>query len=303
MTADQSVLNSIQSGDAVRIDNSWPLALQTYHRHQVPPGPEEYAWNQFRDAAGRPIYPQREMLIGHVFAVSAIGSLLSGQVHGKMLLVQSLMDIDAVPWCADWYRSEVKRATGPAFDDRFALWFIDHAQHDNPQTPIARAHAAPLGGALQQGLRDLARWVEQGIKPSETSYRVVDTQVEVPPTAAERGGPQPVVHLQANGAACAQVAVGEPVTFTAVIETPPGAGPVVAAEWDFDGLGTYPVRERLDGPQAPARLSAVHAYAKPGTYYPVLRAGSQREGDMATPYARVENIGRARVDVKDTKGR
>lgn len=296
-TSDPAAVAAIQAGDRVRIDNSWPLALQTYHRHQVPPGPEEYAWNQFRDAGGQPIYPQREMLIGHVFAVSAIGSLLSGAIHGKMLLVQSLMDIDAVPWCADWYRSEVKRATGRAFDDSFALWFIDHAQHDNPSTPIARAHAAPLGGALQQGLRDLAQWVEQGTKPSETSYRVADSQVEVPASAAERRGPQPVVELQANGAARAQVATGEPMTFTAVIETPEGAGQVVAVEWDFEGLGTYPVRETLDPPQARARLSATHTYSRPGTYYPVLRASSHRDGDQHTPYALVQNIGRARVDV------
>ena len=33
---DHSVLNAIQAGDRVRIDNAWSLALQTYQRHQVP---------------------------------------------------------------------------------------------------------------------------------------------------------------------------------------------------------------------------------------------------------------------------
>ena len=93
------------------------------------------------------------------------------------------------------------------------------------------------------------------------------------------------------------VAVGEPVSFTAVIETPEGAGQVVAVEWDFEGQGTNQARERLDAPQARASLSASHAYSKPGTYYPVLRASSHREGDRDTPYALVQNIGRARVEV------
>jgi hypothetical protein len=296
--SDPAVVEAIRAGEPVRIDNSWPLALQTYQRHQVPPGPEEYAWNQFRDGAGKPLYPQRDVLIGHIFAVSAVGSLLSGRIHGKMLLVQSLMDIDAVPWCADWYRALVMEETGPASEDRFALWFIDHTQHDNPQTPIARAHTARLGGALQQGLRDLARWVETGVRPSETSYRVADSQIEVPARAGERGGVQPVVELAADGGVRAEVKVGEPVTLTATIEAPADGGKVVAAEWDFEGRGSDTVSADLGAPQPRVRLSATHAYSTPGTYYPVLRASSHRDGDANTPYALVENIGRARVVVQ-----
>ena len=295
-TSDPAVVAAIQAGERVRIDNSWPLALQTYQRHQVP-GPDEYAWNQFRGPDGQPLYPQRDVQVGQIFAVSAVGTLLSGRIHGKMLLVQSLMDIDAVPWCADWYRARVRQEIGAGFEDAFALWFIDHTQHDNPLTPIARAHTAQFGGALQQGLRDLARWVETGLKPSETRYRVTDSQVEVPATAAERRGVQPVVTLQANGAARAEVAVDEPVTLTAIVETPEGGGLVVAGAWDFEGTGNDPVSASLEAPQAKTSVTATHAYARPGTYYPVFRASSQREGDANTPYARVENIGRARVVV------
>ena len=295
-TSDPAVVAAIQAGDAVRIDNSWPLALQTYHRHQVPPTAEEYGWNQFRDEAGRPRYPQRDVLIGPIFALSAVGSLLNGDIQGKMLLVQSLMDIDAVPWCADWYRSQVRAALGAGFEDEFALWFIDHTQHDNPQTPLAHAHTVRLSGALQQGLRDLARWAETGARPSDTRYRVTDSQVEVPAAAGERGGPQPVVELRANGAPRAEVKVGEPVEFMATVETPEGAGPVVAAEWDFEGRGTYPTRAELT-PATRVSVAAAHAFSRPGTYYPVLRAAAQRDGDAQSPYARVENIGRVRVVV------
>lgn len=297
-TSDPAVLDRIRPGDKVRIDNSWLLAAQTYQRHQVPPNPDEYGWNQFRDVQGGPIYPQREVLIGHFFALNSVGALLNGRIHGKMLLVQALMDIDALAWCADWYRSEVRRSLGSGFEDEFALWFIDHAQHDNPRTDVSKAHTVRLDGPLQQGLRDLARWVEQGVRPSDTSYRVIDCQVEVPSRANDRKGIQPVVELKVNGGLRADVAVGEAVNFTAEVEVPAAMGKVVSADWDFEGLGTYPVAASLETPQERIGLSATHCYRRPGTYYAVLRATSQREGNKETPYARLQNIARVRVVVK-----
>src|SRR5208337_5578222 len=67
LAADHAVVNSIQAGDQVRIDNSWALALQTYHRHQVPTR-DMYGWNQYRDPDGEPIYPQRGLVIGPIAA-------------------------------------------------------------------------------------------------------------------------------------------------------------------------------------------------------------------------------------------
>jgi hypothetical protein len=295
--ADQSAINGIAPGDRVQIDNSWALALQTYHRHQVPE-PEFCGWNQFRGPDGRPKYPQREILIGPVGAGNTAGSIPDGHIHGKMLALEALMDIDALPWQADWYRSKVREALGSSFQDSFALWFIDHAQHENPLTPAARAHTVSFAGALQQGLRDLSAWVEKGARPPDTNYRVVDSQVEVPARAAQRGGIQPVVHLQVNGGTRAEVAAGQAVTFTAAIEVPPRAGSVVAAEWDFEGAGTFPVVQQVDPPAATVSLSRTHVFSKPGTYFPVLRATSQRSGDAQTRYARVQNLGRARVVVR-----
>ena len=75
--------------------------------------------------------------------------------------------------------------------------------------------------------------------PASTSYRVIDGQVIIPPTAAERKGVQPVITLKAIGAEHAEVRVGQRVTFTGTIEVPPGAGSIVAAEWDFDGKGSF----------------------------------------------------------------
>ena len=102
-----------------------------------------------------------------------------------------------------------------------------------------------------------------------------------------------------NGSARADIAVGTPVTFTAVVEVPPNTGKVVAAEWDFEGVGNYPATVVLtDTNSSQVTVNATYAFSKPGTYFPVLRAASQREGDPKTPYARVLNLGRVRVVVK-----
>ncbi len=297
-TSDAAVIDSLRPGDRLRIDNRWLLAAQTYQRHQVPPDPAEYGWNQFRDAAGRPLYPQRDLLIGHFFALNGVGSLLNGRIQGKMLLVQALMDVDALPWSADWYRTEVRRALGERFEDQFALWFVDHTQHDKPSTDVARAHTVSLAGALQQGLRDLAQWVEKGDRPADTAYRMNQSLVDVPASATERRGIQPVIALSANGSLRAEVKIGEPVNFLATIEVPPNAGAVVAAQWDFEGVGTFADAATPNEPQQRMNLLATHAYAGPGTYYPVLRATSHRQGDSKSLYARVENLARVRVVVK-----
>jgi hypothetical protein len=69
------------------------------------------------------------------------------------------------------------------------------------------------------------------------------------------------------------------------------------AEWDFDGKGDFTVVESFDTPQALVHLSATHRYSAPGTYYAVLRATSQRQGNRLTPYTRIQNIARVRVVV------
>lgn len=104
----------------------WYLALQTYHRHQVPT-PDMHAWDQFRGRDGKPIYPQRNLLIGPISAFHGAGSNQTGRLNGKMIVLESLMDIDALPWQANWYRTKVKQALGSSFNDNYRLYFIDHA--------------------------------------------------------------------------------------------------------------------------------------------------------------------------------
>ena len=295
--ADQAAINAVQPGDQVRIDNSWALALQTYHRHQVPT-PDMYGWNQFRGADGEPRYPQRDVLIGPIAAGGTAGSVPNGRIHGKMLVLQGAMDIDAFAWQADWYRTQVRAQLGSQFEDSFALWYIEHAQHDNPATAEARAHAVSFAGALQQALRDVSAWVERGTRPADTQYQVIDSQINLPADVTARGGIQPVIELRANRGVRANVKVNQAVTFTASIEVPPNAGKVVGAEWDFEGAGDYPMVERLDAPQASVSLSRTHSYPRPGTYFAVLRAASHRDGDLNTAYARIQNIARVRIVVE-----
>lgn len=297
MTCDPAAAGAIRPGDKVRIDNSWALALQTYHRHQVPPTPDYYGWSQFRDAFGEPVHPQRDVLVGPTGTVNSAGSVLTGQCHGKVLMLAVLLDVDSFPWQADWYRSQVMAAKGPDFAEDFALWFIDNAHHENPMTPIQRGHAISYGGALQQALRDLALWVEQGVRPAEPAYRIEETQVILPESARERGGVQPVIALLANGSQRAEVKAGEAVSLTARIEVPPGAGRIVSAEWDFEDTGDFPVKPDLGEPQAAISLSASHTYARPGTCFAVLRVASQRDGNAGTPYGLVRNIARVRIVV------
>lgn len=296
-TADPTAAAALQPGDAVRIDNSWALALQTYHRHQVPQDKSYYGWDQFRGENGTPIYPQRDVLIGPTGTINAAGSELNGKVTAKTIVLAALMDIDAFAWQADWYRNQARESLGADFDDNFAILFVDNAHHENPLTPLQSAHVVSFGGALQQALRDLAAWVEKGVKPSESQYSVDDGQVVLPVSAAMRKGIQPVIQLSVNGGERADVKPGEPVNFSATIEVPPGMGKVVSAQWDFEGAGDFSDKADFGPPGEKAGLSVMHTYAGPGTRFAALRGVSQREGDPDTPYGRVENIALVRVVV------
>ena len=290
----------IKAGDEVFIDNSVYLASQTYHRHQVP-SPDYYVWDQFK-VAGKPMYPQRPVPLGKN------GPIHTGRFAGKMIVVQCLMDEAAFPWNADSYRTLVQKALGQRFDDSYRLYFVDHAMHTGPWVapgdprPVITNRIINYMGVLQQALRDVSDWVEKGLAPPEsTTYKVVDGQVMVPPTAAERKGIQPVVTVKANGSERADVTVGETVEFTAVIEVPPGAGTVVAAHWDFEGAGDYPLREKFDFTNSSfshMTLKTTYTFSDPGTYFPALRVASHRQGDFKTRFARIQNIGRVRIVVK-----
>ncbi|QKJ21045.1 hypothetical protein HQM25_02415 [Microbacterium hominis] len=293
--ADPRVLGGLAAGDAVTLDNSGFLAIQTYHRHQVP-GPEYTVWDQFRDESGAPRYPQRPLLVGPVFAAGAAGTVPTGRFHGKMILVESLMDREAYPWQADWYRREAAAFHGDALGDRFRLWMTDRALHSDTDVRDHPDQTINYGGMLQQALRDLAAWVERGVEPpAHSAYQIEGGQVSVSGVASERGGIQPTVTLTADGAGRVEVGVREDVVLRAEAETP-GSGEVVSFEWDLDADGRYDTMS----PVAPARSAFEErtvSFAEPGTHFVTVRVVAQRAVAQGTPYARLYNLARVRVVV------
>ncbi|MCB9373656.1 MAG: hypothetical protein H6518_12925 [Microthrixaceae bacterium] len=292
----EEVLARLRPGDQVELDNRGFLAAQTYHRHQVP-GPEFGAWDQFRDPDGTPAFPQRPLLLGPLFAQHAAGTVQTGDFAGHMIVVSCLLDREAFPWQAAWYADRVREHLGAATEDRFRLWFVDHALHGDDEAQEDPVRTVPYLGVLHQALRDLSAWVERGEAPApSTAYEVVDGQVVVPARAVDRRGVQPVASLAADGGDRADVPVGRAVTLRATAEVPPGCGPIVAVEWDLaDGRG-FAEREVVQ-PADSVALERTCSFAGPGTHFPAVRVTAQRDGDAATPFARVQDVARARVVV------
>lgn len=287
----------IRVGDAIRLDNSDYIALQTYHRHQVPD--KSYTiWDQFRDENGDPRYPQRPLLVGPLISQGGAGSQQSGRFNGKMIVLSALMDL---PWEGQWYRDLAKKSLGKNEKDRFRLYYIDYALHSDSAEPQAALYSVSYLGALYQNLLYLSDWVEKGITPpAGDNYTVSGGQVSIPADAKARGGIQPVISLKANGAECAVVKPNEEVHFYAVAAVPPGAGVLSAAEWSFEGENDFPVKGEFiqaDDNGVCAELNTVHRFTRPGTYFPVLRVTSNRqEGDQFT---QIRNLGRVRVVCKE----
>lgn len=133
-----------------------------------------------------------------------------------------------------------------------------------------------------------------------TGYDIVDNQVVLKPTAAERGGVQPVVKLLAEGSERAHVKAGQTVSFQAQIDIPPAAGELERVEWSFEGEQDYPHagtirRQWAEGGCRCASAEAQHVFTKPGTYFCVARVTSNR--NRGDGYTRLHNLCRVRVIV------
>jgi hypothetical protein len=222
------------------------------------------------------------------------------------------MDEAAFPWQADWYRRRVVAEQGDGYIDRYRLWYVDRAMHVNPSRYLSPNEGAQpqqghgptdtqivaYNGVLHQAIRDVAAWAERGVEPpAETRYEVVDGQVEVAETAAERCGVQPVVTLTADGGERADVGVGEPVELVGAVEVPPGAGVVVSAEWDFDGSGSYADAETIAPDASSLRFSRTHVFDEAGTHFVTLRVASQRSDSVGSGFGAARNLARVRVVV------
>ena len=298
----QDALEGLSVGDQVMIDNSDYLAMQTLYRHQVPDATYQ-VYDQFRGEDGTPKYPQLPMLIGPIIAQNGGGSVPEGDIHGKVIAMCSLLDESALPWHGDWYREAVRRHRGDDTENCFRLYYHDHCIHDDRAGVLegGAQYTVDYLGMLHQALLDVAAWCEKGIAPvPDTNYTFDDGQIYVPEDADARGGLQPVVHAFANGEKCVRVKAGEPVTFTAEIAAPAGGGTVTEAAWDFERTDDFSHEEPLERSEngKRAKVSSVHAFAQPGTYFPVIKVKSSRTGTKEDIFVQCKNLDRVRVIVE-----
>lgn len=293
-------LELMESGDEVHLDNSDYIAIQTYHRHQVPTA-DYHAWDQFRGADKEPLYPQRKMLAGPVFCGNGPGCEQNGLVQGKVIICASLMDEQAYPWQADWYRRKIASEHDGKDTDYCRLYYFDNVLHDDITASVDELHATSYIAGLKQALIDLALWVEEGVEPLPSSnYKVDGGHILVADSAIARGGLQPVVFLNANGSKCAHVKAGETVRFTVEAEVPEGAGSLTFVEWSFEGETDFPEKgewELRDGGRR-GTAQTVHIFEKPGAYFAVVRVKSERNGDKTALFTQIRNLDRARVVVE-----
>lgn len=298
---DIQLLSTLSVGDSVQVDNSDWLAVETYYRHQIP-SPDYYAWNQFRDAEGQPVYPQRPMLLGPSFTLGAAGCLPTGKFHGKMILCCSVWDREAFAWQGDWYRKHVQEYLGDATDDNFRLWYTDRCTHGEVDDAT---EVVDYFSTLYQALLDLSDWVERGVAPSPTSaYEVKDSQVILSQDGETRGGIQPVPFASVNGSERAEIKKGEPVTIHVTVDVPRGQGKVVKAEWCLDDSKEYTLP--VDLSQAAFSANGEHiefdttvSYDNPGTYFPTVKVWSERQGRASTSsYVQIPNLAKVRVVVQ-----
>jgi hypothetical protein len=285
-------------GDEVHVDNHAFLAFCYYYRHHLSKAEVDYGSLR---VDGTPIYPQYEIPEMSPF----MGVAHTGRFEGKLMWIHHTHDSSLWPSQGIGMKNNVERERGlEEAKNYFRLRWSENAEHGMPSM-----FASPPGGRavttwlidpspiIEQGLADLTAWVEDGVEPAGTAFEYKDGRVTLPPTAAERGGIQPVVEVTANGGSRAEVKAGDEVTLQVHAESPPGAGPIIAIKWDFDGSGDFPLAHDIDGTHSEVTLSTTHTYERPGTYFATALAESHRDGNVRASARRIPNVASARVVV------
>lgn len=292
-------LTGVAVGDQVHIDNRRFLANCYYYRHQT------MHWDADSMALavdGAPIYPQRR----HQVSTPPFGGPYTGRFAGKMLYIQHTHDTSLWPNQLVLYDALVRRVQGAEADDRFRVQFLENAEHIPPQfIPLPGAAASTrfvdFTHVVEQGLHDLAAWVEEGVAPPATRYRYEHGRLLLPADADERGGIQPVVRATVGGGVRADVVVGQEVVLEVATQLPAGVGVITRVAWDLDGSGQFatPAGDLTeDGSgRTSVQLATKHAFAEPGTFFPSVRVSAHRQGDTAATTRRIDNLARVRVVV------
>lgn len=289
-------LSGVKPGDTVHFDNRAFLAHCYSSRHHILDAAE---YDQFR-LGGKPVYEQYERPLLSAF----MGVPHTGRFDGKMLWIQHTHDSSLWPTQGLGMRNNVEREVGSERSRQcFRLRWLENAEHVPPfmaAAPPARANNTWLVDYIahvEQSLADLTAWVEEGLAPAETEFDLVDGHIVLPLSAKERGGIQPVVHVTADGAKRSEVSTGTPVVLQVRAEVPPGAGTIIAVNWDLDGTGTYPVIQDVDGAATEITLELQWSYDQPGTYFPTALVESHRDGEVSATSRRIPNLDSARVVV------
>jgi hypothetical protein len=287
----------VKPGDQVHLSNRAFLAHCYYSRHHLT---DEAKWDFLR-VDGKPLYVQHPLPGNTPF----MGVKYNGQYEGKLLWIHHTHDASLWPSDGIVYGAQVLKAQGAdAAARKFRMRWTENAEHVPaefvPSMPDRSSSTWLIDYRphIEQGLADLAQWVENGVEPAGTTFTYRDGKVSLPASAAERGGVQPVVRVSANGGVRAAVGVGEAVTLEVHAEAPPGAGTIIAAAWDFDGSGQFAVPQSgIDGASREVTLATTHTWNRPGTYFATALVHSHVDGDPHASSRRLPNLASARVVV------
>ena len=298
------VLSMVKPGDELTLDNSDYIAIQHYYRHQVPDA-SFHAWDQFRNEDGTPSTPQRPNVMGYV--MNGTGRPQDGQIQGKVIVVQALMDESTCPWCGDWYRNKVIEAKGS--EDDFRLYYMQRCMHNN-SNDSANNMVVNYMGALYQAILDMADWLQTGKEPLKTTkYERIGGQIVEEADPARRNGMQAGIVLTANGQKCCRVKAGGEFVLRSEATLPENAGEITGISFDFRDRrgfpekikGLFPVKGNLvktekDGVKG-AYSELIYRFDEPGIFFISSRVSSQRNGKKDI-FTQVKNLDRVRIIVE-----
>ena len=265
------LLDGLKVGDKVRINNRFILAMYYYPRHSNIPGSRSH--DQYRNADGSSKYPQRadiSVLYGANYRTMG-GRFETGDIKTKVMILEGGSDNLSWPIFNASYAEEIEHTLGAAKAGKTMRFYL----HDNG------SHSAGAGepGIFQQSMQDMMAWVEKGVvPPPSTRYTIHNGQVVPAPRAATRGGLQPVMTLEVNGANRATVKANQPVQLVAEMAMPPKSGKIVQYFWTISGTEDAPTN--LATPKPKAQVKRTLTFPTAGSYLVRFTVNGQRDGQV-----------------------
>lgn len=303
------LLNALTVGGKIRINNRYFLAVAHYPRHSIVNNGNP-AYDQYKDAFGRPKYPQRAIQWVAGPDTTKGGIVETGAIKTKTMVMENLEDANSFPYVAGFYASQVQKTLGKKkADDMFRVYFQEHWSHSN---------GGLVAGIFNQMVLDLVAWAERGVTPKPSSVYTIDsmTQVVQPASATNRKGLQPVINLTASdgltpgGDRVEVTGVLQPAYLSATIQMPPATGEIFKFNWHIERQGVTPSNEPvpivapidepatvLASPNELVTVSRPFTFQFPGDYIVSLNASGDRNGASGTA-TEVKNFDRVRVVVR-----